>query len=414
MKPKPRPEILMVEFFSRGGLYHYALQLALALARQGHTITLLTARHPEIVPAEHAPGFGFAPRLWTWNPRQSGGRPALGRRVIHAARYVVMWLQILWWALRLRPVALLFGDFEHRCDAWFCALLLAAGSTVADVCHNVISFDRHSDSRLLRQERWRDRLLGRLDCVFAHGVVLADQLRRRTGRQAVAIPHGAGELCMRAAGPDPDLRARLQLPPPTPVALMFGTLTKYKGIEWLLDALAAVPPAVRPYLVIAGFPAADAKLEAWQARGGRLGLDASVRWVPEYVPWPQVAWYFRLASFIVLPYYQASQSGVAHLALSFGRALIVSAAGALPDVVTPGINGLVVPVRDIAALAQAIERLSADGKLCQAMGRQGAAMAVHRHDWDEIARLVGRELTAKRNGAGAPRKRPPAQPLARR
>ena len=409
MSTRQRPEILIVEFFSRGGLFHYALQLGLALGRQGRRVAMLTGRKPELMPPPSAADFVLLPRLWTWDPRRQQ-RPGAFRRSLHALRYTAAWVQILWFVRRLRPRAVLLGDLEHRCDAWFCRLLRGSGGTLADVCHNVVAFDRRSRAQMLRRERWRDRLLANFDCVFVHGTALADELAQRNGCRPLPIPHGAGDFCAAGAGADPDLRTRLQLPETAPVALLFGTLTKYKGVRWLLTALAAVAAHKRPFLVIAGFPAADASLAAWQAEARQLGIERWVRWHTEYIPWTEVAWYFRLAAFVVLPYYHASQSGVAHLALSFARPIVASNVGALPEAVAHGVNGLIVPVGDVAALAQAIEELAGAPERCQAMGQQAAQRARELHDWDAVARRVCEGLAAP-PGRRAPEPSPGLAPF---
>jgi glycosyltransferase involved in cell wall biosynthesis len=63
-----------------------------------------------------------------------------------------------------------------------------------------------------------------------------------------------------------------------------------------------------------------------------------------------------MADLVVLPYWTASQSGVAPLAFASGRAVVASAVGGLPDLIRPGETGLLVPPRDPPALAAAVAR----------------------------------------------------------
>lgn len=391
----PALTILVVEFFSRGGLFHYALQLGQAMAQPGCRVILLTARNPEAIPRQPPPNFALWANLRTWNPRRPCPRALLfWRRLGHALTYGLVWLQILWFARRARPQVMLFSDLEHRCDAWFCALLRAAGIALADICHNVSAFDRTRRVLLVRRPAWRDRMLARMALVFVHSEAQAREFYHRTGRPAIRIPHGVGELYALAAGPDPGLRQRLQLPPDRPVALLFGTLAKYKGIEWLLRALAALAAAERPSLVIAGFPGADSELAAWMQLGRDLDVADWLRWRPEYVPLSQVAWYFRLADFVVLPYYLASQSGIAHLALAFAKPIIASDSGGLPEVVASGVNGFVVPVGDVPALADALKTLATRPDLRAAMDEASRLRAAGQHDWAAIGCRLTQEFAA--------------------
>ncbi|MGH3182630.1 MAG: glycosyltransferase, partial [Streptosporangiaceae bacterium] len=75
--------------------------------------------------------------------------------------------------------------------------------------------------------------------------------------------------------------------------------------------------------------------------------------------------------------------GVAHLALTFGKPLIVTDVGGLPEIIAG--NGLVVAPGNAVALAAALDRLGADAALRHRLGRRSAALAATRHDWRRIA-----------------------------
>jgi glycosyltransferase involved in cell wall biosynthesis len=81
-----------------------------------------------------------------------------------------------------------------------------------------------------------------------------------------------------------------------------------------------------------------------------------VRIVDRYVPDEEVATYFVAADLVVLPYKSATQSGIVQTAFAFGRPVVVTAVGGLPDVVSDGVTGYVVPPEDPPALAAAVER----------------------------------------------------------
>src|SRR5512146_668340 len=74
---------------------------------------------------------------------------------------------------------------------------------------------------------------------------------------------------------------------------------------------------------------------------------------------------FRNASVVVLPYIEASQSGVVPLAYQYGKPVVATHVGGLPEAVENGRTGLVVPPRDERALASAILRLLGDAELRQ-------------------------------------------------
>ncbi len=386
-QPTPaRPRVLAVEFLARGGLVHYTWQLALALGRQGDAVSLLTGRDQECAAAPEA-AVRLLAELRTWNPhRRPRGLPRRLLRAWHGLLYVRAWGDVLRIARRERPDVILLTDLEHRCDGWFVRRLARGPWRLSDIWHNVTPFEHNRRGRLLRAAAWRARMAASFDTVFVHGRALQAEFARFARRPAVAIPHGNQTWIAAQAGPDPGLDRRFGLPAGLPVALLFGSLSEYKGIGVLLEALRAIPPAQRPLALIAGMPMAGVRPVAWEAQARRLGIEAWVRWDRRYVPLGEIAWYFRRADFVVLPYRAASQSGVAHLALTFGRPLIVTQVGGLPELIAG--NGLVVPPDDPAALARALAQLAGDPAARAVMGGCAARLAATRHDWDAIAATV--------------------------
>ena len=76
----------------------------------------------------------------------------------------------------------------------------------------------------------------------------------------------------------------------------------------------------------------------------------------------------------MLPYRQASQSGVGSEAKRHGRAIVATAVGGLQELVTPDC-GRLVPREDVQALAGAIVELVDTPGLAAEMGRRAAASA---------------------------------------
>ncbi len=386
--------VLMVEMFSHAGLYHYSVQLSAALAHAGGEVILLTGRNPEFIP-DQVQGRTMLARLLTWNPRAPSRLPAPLRRLMHGLRYTIACAQVVLQTVRTRPGWVLLGDFEHRCDRLLVLALqrLCRGVRVADIWHNVEAFERlHANpGTLTRQPGWRRRLAWELDAVFVHGENLRHSFWRGLGRPAIAIPHGNQNLLLQAASPnDPGLRRRLKIPPRATTGLLLGTLTKYKGVDVLIEALALLQEKHRPVIVIAGFPAADFPLNSLQMRAEQAGVAPFLRWIPSYIPTAEIAWYLRLADFAVLPYRAASQSGVGHLAKAAGLPLLVTDCGGLPELVGDSQNSRVIPAGDPRALAEALSEWAMQPP---PLAPRHSALTGLASGWDEAAQLIYSRLS---------------------
>jgi glycosyltransferase involved in cell wall biosynthesis len=67
-----------------------------------------------------------------------------------------------------------------------------------------------------------------------------------------------------------------------------------------------------------------------------------------------------------------------------GRPIITTDAPGCRETVTEGENGFLVPPRDVAALADAVEKFLLDGALASTMGTASRRMAEERFDVDKV------------------------------
>jgi glycosyltransferase involved in cell wall biosynthesis len=209
--------------------------------------------------------------------------------------------------------------------------------------------------------------------VFVHAEALREELLASHPVKApvVVVPHGA--------------QAASFVPlPVVPSLLFFGRMSHYKGLDTLLDAMPQVwraRPDVR--LTIAG----EGRLAPHEVLG-----DARVVVRNEHVPDDDVPGLFTQCTCVVLPYRQASQSGVGALAKRYGRAVVATTVGGLPELFNADIGRMVAP-EDPQALGQAILEVVADRETAEELGRAAAASGASTDSWREVAALT---LTAYR------------------
>lgn len=176
--------------------------------------------------------------------------------------------------------------------------------------------------------------------------------------------------------------------PPEPRFLMIARLLVSKGVREFAEA-ARLVRAERPGcdFALAGFldPGPDGisagELELWRAQGIRyLGPLEDIR--------PAMA----DASIYVLPSYREGAPRTVLEAMAMARPTITTDVPGCRETVTDGVNGFLVPARDSAALADAMQRLAADSTLRQTMGAAGRRLALSRYSIDEVSAATIRAL----------------------
>lgn len=152
--------------------------------------------------------------------------------------------------------------------------------------------------------------------------------------------------------------------------LMFGRIFAYKGLEHLIHAEAILADSIPNLrITIAGRGDDPWALRPLMADPSRY--DIRNRFIDD----AEVAQLFTDADVVVLPYTEASQSGVLNLAAAFGKPVIVTDVGELRASVGSNGLGLVVPPADPDQLARAIWLIANDRRLREQSGASALAWA---------------------------------------
>lgn len=178
--------------------------------------------------------------------------------------------------------------------------------------------------------------------------------------------------------------------------LFFGRLWPYKGLDVLISAQPLISekcPDAR--FIIAGKGEEFEKYRSMMEDPSRFEVHN------EYVSPELQARLFRRASVVVLPYWDATQSGVIPVAYSFAKPVVATAVGGLPSQVDDRLTGILIPPGDPRRLAEAVIQLLANPSLRAQLGENGKRKVQMEWSAGVVARQTietYRKLLAEREG----------------
>lgn len=208
------------------------------------------------------------------------------------------------------------------------------------------------------------RLLAKADRIIAssdHYLEGSFYLSRYADKSAV-IPYG---IDLKRFNSLPACAETIKERHGSPLLLFVGRLRYYKGLQYLLEAMRDIEAR----LLIVGKGPME---KEWLNLTTELGLAKRVTFMGE-VPEEELPLYYHACDIFVLPASERSEAfGIVQLeAMACGKPVICTELGTGTSYVNiHGLTGLVVPPRDPAALAGAIERLSSDRGLREEMGQR--------------------------------------------
>ncbi|MCU0921578.1 MAG: glycosyltransferase family 4 protein [Burkholderiaceae bacterium] len=281
-----------------------------------------------------------------------------------------------------KAVASFRPDIVHIQEAWRDETVLAWPSwrrvpmvlTVHDpLPHTGRDTVRMKNSR----RRWYRRFLrDHATASVTHGAVLKEQLVADT-------PHLQGRVHLAPHGPLGGPSQPMPTGPATPRLLLFGRIEAYKGLRHFADAVTDV---YRSGVAVEGVVAGRGDdLALYRQRMLNAGcFDIRDR----YIAVDEVNQLFTGCSGLVLPYIEGTQSGVAAMALGYGRPVIATRVGSIPEMVRDGVNGLLVPPADSSALAAAIRAFATQPALRAALAAGARELATGDLSWVTAARCT--------------------------
>jgi len=244
-----------------------------------------------------------------------------------------------------------------------------------------------ADLLLIRKYGWvkgfLTRFIDKADAVAAISTFTASQVKALSDKEVAIVPYGAA-VTMKA-------EAAGRVSSSENIVLSAGRMIERKGFEYLVAAMPLVRrkvPDATLHLISDG-PLRVKLLE----QAAALGAQDYV-FLPGKVPNETLDDLFARCSVFVLPSIVDSKGdteglGVVLLeAMMYGKPVIGSDVGGIPDVITHDQTGLLVPQKDVEALAEAVCRVLTDRALSARLGKAGQACVQDKFSWDVITRQM--------------------------
>jgi glycosyltransferase involved in cell wall biosynthesis len=346
--------ILLISLGRNGGLPKYAAGIAAGLRQGGkpfHAVCASTSEHP-------IPG--------AWRVPTYSGMASLLLSSLTVLPLLLLALAFV--ALRNRSRVVYF-PYVHTWTPVIGLFFRLLGARVVVTFHDYVPH--------LGESGVLSRLVLRISALAAsHLVFLSEHVRREAiaDRASIAdrscvIPHGIFSLPGLPEKSPHALHKKLTS------VLFIGRISPYKGVELLLQAYAqsSLRPGVR--LTIAG--KANYELD-------RQLLVEGVDYIDRFLDESEMARLLADADVIVLPYLEATQSGVVTLAIDSATPVIATDVGGLGEQLQKD-EALFVPPT-VAALREALEAIGP----VEVRARLSAALLARKStmDWQRLAARV--------------------------
>ena len=303
-----------------------------------------------------------------------------------------------------------YGIFGGKCGNHVLTLLRELRMPVVTTLHTILTAPSPLQRALLEQVI---ALSERVVVMSEHGASTLRELHGVDAERIDIIPHGIPLAAQGARG-----KSHLGFAGQD-VLLTFGLLSPDKGIEYVLDAMPAIlerhPKAVFVVLGATHPHVKERHGEAYrlelQSRVRRLHIEDSVVFHDRFVDDGELADFLAAADIYVTPYLnpQQSTSGTLARAVAAGRAVISTPYWHARELLAHD-RGVLVPVRDAAAIAAAAIQLLGNDAERAAIGQRAAQHALG-SSWPVVAHSYLKSFERALEGQRQRRSLPPAWPL---
>ena len=217
--------------------------------------------------------------------------------------------------------------------------------------------------------------------------------------EKVRVVHNGIDLAGWQRREDSDAVRRWGIDPDQPAVVFVGRITRQKGLPYLLRAAQQLPPEVQLVLCAGAPDTAELMAEVQQLVADLRAEREGVVWIDEMLPREELTAILSAATTFVCPSVYEPLGIVNLEAMACGTPVVGSGTGGIPEVVTDGEVGTIVPIEQVSDgtgepidphkfvsdLAQALTEMVADPHRARAMGEAARKRVEDHFSWEAIA-----------------------------
>ena len=160
---------------------------------------------------------------------------------------------------------------------------------------------------------------------------------------------------------------------------------KYKGLDYLLDALIRVKEVIPDIKLVVG--GKGELLDFYKSKSVELGLEDNVEF-KGFLTDEEVITYYQESELFILPSISSLQEGfgiVVLEALACETPVIsTTIVGVSDDVIQTG-SGLIIPPKNVEKIEESIIKILSDKELISMMGKNGRKLVKEKYEWKKIS-----------------------------
>ncbi len=165
--------------------------------------------------------------------------------------------------------------------------------------------------------------------------------------------------------------------------LFIGNIRDYKGVDLLLEAMGPLKHLVKKVTVAGKLEIPESSLTTVI---GKHELDSIVNLKTDWLTEEEMHNLFCSHELVVLPYRSIDNSGMVHLVMSYGKPLITTKVGSIPEIISHMENGYLCEPNDQQSLEETIRLALANKELTNRMGIQAKELMQGPYSLDEVGK----------------------------